>query len=82
MELVRFLSKIDQILDQILLRNPLSRFEIIDLGTQKCTHTFSKKRLAVYYVVILFLQAARMTILENLSTTMKIFVEKFNKIHM
>jgi hypothetical protein len=40
-------------------------------GIPKCTQTHSKKSLVVAYVVILFLQATRIAILENRSTTTK-----------
>jgi hypothetical protein len=38
-------------------------------GIQKSTHTRSKKILAVYATVMFFLQAVRMAIFENQSTT-------------
>jgi hypothetical protein len=40
-------------------------------GISKCTHTRSKKSLAVAFVVMLFLQATRIIILEKRSTTTK-----------
>ena len=71
MDLVSLVSNIDQRLDQNVLRNLLSRSDMIDCGIPKCTHTRSKKILAVTSVVIFFLQAAIMAIFENLSTTTK-----------
>ena len=64
-------SSIDQRLDQNVLRNLLSRFDMINCGIPKCTHTHSKKSLAVAYVVTFFLQAAIMAIFENLLTSKK-----------
>ena len=71
MDLVSLVSNIDQRLDQNVLRNLLSRSDMIDCGIQKWTHTHSKKSLAVASAMIFFLQAAIMAIFENLSTTMK-----------
>jgi hypothetical protein len=70
-DLVSLVSKIYQRLDQNVLRNLLSRSEMIDSGIPKCTHTRSKKSLAVASALIFFLQAAIMAIFENLSTTTK-----------
>ena len=69
MDFVSLVSSIDHRLDQNVLRNLLSRSEIIDCGIQKCTHTHSKKSLVVASAVILFLQATIMAIFENLSMT-------------
>ena len=71
MDLVSLVSNIDQRLDQNVLRNLLSRYEMIDCGIPKCTHTHSKKILAVDSTVILFLQATIMAMFENLLTTTK-----------
>jgi hypothetical protein len=71
MDLVSLVSSNDQRLDQNVLNNLLSRYDMIVCGSVKCTHTYSKKILAVTLVVILFLQVVRMAILENRSTTMK-----------
>ena len=71
MDLVSFVSNIDQRLDQNVLRNLLSQSDMIDCGIPKCTHTRSKKSLAVASAVIFFLQTAIMAIFENLLTTMK-----------
>jgi len=71
MELVSLVSNIDQRHDQNALRNLLSQSNIMECGIQKCTHTYSNKILTVASIVILFLQDARMAILENLSTTTK-----------
>jgi hypothetical protein len=54
-DLVSLVSNIDQRLEQNVLRNLLSLSEMIDCGIPKCTHTCSKKSLAVASVVILFL---------------------------
>ena len=69
-DFVSLVSSIDHRLDQNVLRNLLSRSDIIDYGITKCTHTHSKKSLAVASAVIFFLQAAIMAIFENLSMTM------------
>ena len=69
MDFVSLVSSIDHRLDQNVLRNLLSQFEIIDYGIPKCTHTRSKKSLAVASAMIFFLQAAIMAIFENLSMT-------------
>ena len=69
MDLVSLVASIDQRLDQNVLRNLLSRSEMIDYGIQKCTHTHSKKSFTVSSTVILFLQADNIAILENLSMT-------------
>jgi len=71
LDLVSLVSSIDQRLDKNVLRNLLSQSEMIECGSPKCTHTHSKKSLAVDFVVILFLQATIMAIFENLSTTIK-----------
>jgi hypothetical protein len=71
MDLVSLVSSSDQRLDQNVLRNQLSRSETMVCGIPKCTQTHSKKSLAVASVVMLFLQATRITILEKRSTTTK-----------
>ena len=55
MDFVSLVSNIDHRLDQNVLTNLLSRFDIIDYGIPKCTHTHSKKILAVASAVIFFL---------------------------
>jgi hypothetical protein len=67
MDLVSLVSSIDQ----NVMRNQLSWSEIMVFGIPKCTHTRSKKSLAMAYVVMFFLQAARITILGKQSTTKK-----------
>ena len=69
MDFVSLVSRIEHRLDQNVLRNMLSRSEIIDCGIPKCTHTRSKKSLAVASIVIFFLHATIMAIFENLSMT-------------
>ena len=71
MDLVSLVSNIDQRLDQNVLRNLLLRSDMIDYGIPKCTHTHSKKSLAVASAVIFFLHSAIMAIFENMSTTTK-----------
>ena len=71
MDLASFVSNIDQRLDQNVLRNLLSRSDMIECGIPKCTHTRSKKSLAVASAMIFFLQAAIMAMFENLSMTTK-----------
>ena len=63
MDFVSLVSRVDHRLDQNVLRNLLSRSEIIDCGIPKCTHTRSKKSLAVASAVIFFMQAAIMAYL-------------------
>ena len=71
MDLVSLVSSIGQRLDQNVLKNLLSQYEMIECGIPKCTHTHSKNILAVASVVIFFLQAAIIAIFQNLSTTTK-----------
>jgi hypothetical protein len=70
-DLVILVSNIDRRLDKNVLRNLLSRSEMIDCGIPKCTYTRSKKSLAMASAMILFLQAIIMDIFKNLSTTTK-----------
>ena len=70
-DLVSLVSNSDQRLDQKVLRNRLSQSEIMVCGVPKCTHTHSKKILAVASIVMFYLQAARIAILEKRSTTTK-----------
>ena len=69
MDFVSLVSSIDHRLDQNVLRKLLSRSEIIDCGIPKCTHTCSKKSLAVASAMIFFLQDTIMAIFDNLSMT-------------
>jgi hypothetical protein len=64
-DLVSLVSNSDQRLDQNVLRNRLSRSEMMVCGIPKCTHTHSKKSLVVASVVMLFLQVAIIAILEK-----------------
>jgi hypothetical protein len=64
-DLVSLVSDSDQRLDQNVLRNLLSRSEVMVCGIQKWTHTCLKKILVVSSVVMLFLQAVIITIFEN-----------------
>ena len=70
-DLVSLVSNIDQRLDKKVLRNLLSRSKMIYYEIPKCTHTRSKKILAVDSTMIFFLQATIIAIFENLSKTMK-----------
>jgi hypothetical protein len=65
-DLVSLVPIIDQRLDQNILRNLLSRSEMIYYGIPKFTHTRSKKILAVAFAVIFFLQTIIMDIFKNL----------------
>jgi hypothetical protein len=65
-------SNSDQRLDQNVLRNLLSQSEMMVYGIPKWTHTHSNKILEVSADVIFFLQAVRMAIFENQSTTTNI----------
>ena len=69
MDFVSLVSSIDHRLEQNVLRNLLSRYEIIYCGIPKCTHTRSKNILAVDSAMIFFLQAAIMAIFKDLSMT-------------
>jgi hypothetical protein len=64
-DLVSLVSSSDKRLNQNELKNRLSRSEIMVCGIPKCTHTHSKKSLVVDFVVMFFLQVARITILEK-----------------
>jgi hypothetical protein len=68
-DLVSLLSNNDQRLKKNVLRNLLSRSEIMVHGIPKWIHTHSKKSLVVSVVLIVFLQDVRMAIFENRSTT-------------
>jgi hypothetical protein len=70
-DLVSLVSSSDQRLDQNVLRNRLSWSAIMVCVIPKCTHTRSKKILAVTSDVMFFLKATRITILEKRSTTTK-----------
>jgi len=70
-DLVSLVSRIDERLDENVLRNLLSQSNIIDYGIPKCTHTCLKKSLVVACTMIFLLQAAIMAIFENLLTTTK-----------
>ena len=70
-DLVSLVSNIDQRLDQNVLRNLLSRSDMIDCGIPKGTRTHSKKILVVASIVIFFLQAVIMAIFKNPSMTTK-----------
>jgi len=71
MNLVSLVSNSGQRLDQNVISNPMSRYDMMVYGMPKCTHTYLKKRLEVASVVIFFLQDVTMGILENRSTTTK-----------
>jgi hypothetical protein len=70
-DLVSLVSSSDQRLDQNVLRNRLSRSETMVCWIPKCTQTRSKKILEVAFVVMFFLQAVIIAILEKRSTTTK-----------
>jgi hypothetical protein len=61
-DFVSLVSNSDQRLDQNVLRNLLSRSEIMVCGIPKWTQIRSKKSLAVSAIVIFFFQAVRMAI--------------------
>jgi hypothetical protein len=67
-DLESLVSNSDQRLDQNVLRNQLSRSEIIFFGIPKCTHTHSKKILEMASDVMLFLWASKIVIFEKWST--------------
>ena len=69
--LVGLVSSIDHRLDQNVLRNLLSQYEMIECGIPKCTHTHSKKSLVMASVVIFYLEATTMAIFKNLLMTTK-----------
>ena len=64
-DLVILVSNKYQRLNHNVLWNLLSIYEIMDRGIPKCTHTCSKRSLAMTFVAILLLQASKMAILEN-----------------
>jgi hypothetical protein len=68
-DFVSLVSNRDQRLNQKVLRNLMSQSEMMVCGIQKWTHTRSKKRLELSANMTLFLQAVRMAIFENQSTT-------------
>jgi hypothetical protein len=68
-DFVSLVSNSDQRLDQNALRNLLSQSEMMVCGIPKWTHTHSNKRLEISTAVIFFLQAVRMAIFKNRSTT-------------
>ena len=70
-DFVSLVSSSDQRLDQNVLRNQLSRSEIMVCGIPKCIQTRSKKSLAMASAVMFFFQAAIIAILEKRSTTTK-----------
>jgi hypothetical protein len=72
-DLVSLMSSSDQRLDQNVLRNQMSRSKTMVCRIPKCIHTHSKKSLAVASAMMLFLQAAMITILEKRSTTTKTY---------
>jgi hypothetical protein len=65
MDLVSLVSNNDQRLEKNVLRNMLSRSEMMVCGIPKWTHTRSKKSLVVSVDVMVFLQAVRMAIFEK-----------------
>jgi hypothetical protein len=70
-DLVSLVCSGDQRLDQNVLINRLSQSKTMVCGIPKCTQTHSKKSLAEAFDVMFLLQATRITILENKSTTKK-----------
>jgi hypothetical protein len=68
-DLVSLVSNSDQRLNQNVLRNLLYVSEIMVFGIPKWTHNHLKKILVISVILILFLQAVRMAIFENQSTT-------------
>jgi hypothetical protein len=68
---VSLVSDNDQRLDDNVLTNLLSRYDMMDYGIPKCTHARSQKSLVVASIVTFLLQALRIAILENRSTTTK-----------
>jgi hypothetical protein len=70
-DLVSLVSSSDQRVLQNVIRNRFSLSETMVCGSPKCTQTRSKNILAMAYAMMLFLQAARITILEKRSTTTK-----------
>jgi hypothetical protein len=68
-ELVNLVSNSDQRLDQNVLRNLLYRSKMMVCGIPKGNHTHSKNSLVISVILMLFLQAMRMAIFKNRSTT-------------
>jgi hypothetical protein len=69
-DFMSLVSNRDQRLDQKVMRNLLSRSEMMVCGIPKLTHTRSKKSLEVSSAVNFFLQVVRMVVFENRSMTM------------
>jgi hypothetical protein len=70
-DLVILVSSSEQRLDENVLRNQISLSERMVYGSPKFTQTHSKKILAVASLVMLFLQATGIAILEKRSKTTK-----------
>jgi hypothetical protein len=68
-DLMSLVSNSDQRLDQNVLRSLFPWSDMMVYGIQNWTHTHSKNILVVSLAVIFFLQAMRMAIFENQSTT-------------
>ena len=64
--MLSLVSNIDQRLDQNVLRDLLSQYDMIDYGIPKCTHTHSKKSLAVASIVIFFEKQSKTTKIQSL----------------
>jgi hypothetical protein len=71
MDLLSLVSKSDQRLDQNVLKNRSSQYEMMVCGIPKCNQTHSKKILVVASYMMLFLKVTIITILEKLSTNPK-----------
>jgi hypothetical protein len=63
--LVSLVSSSDERLEKNVLRKQLSQYDKMFCGIPKCTCTCSNNILAATSVVMLFLQEARITILEK-----------------
>jgi hypothetical protein len=68
-DFVSLVSNRDQKIDQNVLRNRLSRSDMMVCGIPKWTHGHSKKSWAIFVAVEFFLHVVRMDIFENRSTT-------------
>jgi hypothetical protein len=64
-DLVSLVSSNDHRIDHNVLRNQISQSEKMVCGIPKCTQTRSKKILVVASALFLFLQEARIIILEK-----------------
>jgi hypothetical protein len=64
-DLESLVSNSDERLNQNVLRNLLSRSEVMVCGIQKWTHTHLKKSMAIFAAMMFLLEAVIMAIFQN-----------------